>query len=45
MRRIRHLVVRHAVRVFAKSLVFKAVDMGNVVEGGMWEDEALWEVV
>jgi hypothetical protein len=37
--------VRHAVRVFAKSLVFEAVDVGDVVESGVREDEASWEVV
>jgi hypothetical protein len=38
-------VVRHTVRVFAKSLVFEAVGVGDVVEGGAWEDEVQWEVV
>jgi hypothetical protein len=35
---VRHLAVRHTVRVLAKSLVFEAVDVGGVVEGGVWED-------
>jgi hypothetical protein len=37
--------VRHAVRVFAKSLVLEAVDMGDVAKGGVQKDEVLQEVI
>jgi hypothetical protein len=33
-------VVRIAVRVLAKVVVFKAVGMGDVLNGGVWEDDA-----
>jgi hypothetical protein len=32
-------VVRHAVRVFAKNLLLKAVDVGDMAEDGVWKDE------
>ena len=38
-------MVRHTVRVLAKSLMFEAVDVGDMVEGGVGEDEAQREVV
>ena len=36
---VRHLVVKQAVRVSAKSLVLETVDMGGVLEGGVREDK------